>query len=68
MREYGGIPPFAETVQFVADVINRQLGLPDPKRHAGATETALAPIDSNRSTGSATPTRPRQWVGGVMHF
>ena len=30
--EYGGIPPFPETVSYVAKVVNHQLGLPMPRR------------------------------------
>ncbi len=40
--EYGGVPPFQETVGYVAKVVNFQLGLPMPtgkRKRAGSSET-----------------------------
>lgn len=65
--EYGGIPPFPETVGFVAKVINHQLGLPTPssaergaERGGGRPERVESGVITTRSAG--------EWVGGVMHF
>ncbi|TNM66704.1 lytic transglycosylase domain-containing protein [Aliirhizobium smilacinae] len=68
--EYGGIPPFAETVSYVAKVINYQLGFGMPQigktklfrrlpRHVdeGAPKTGVLPV----SKGG-------KFTGGVMHF
>lgn len=65
--EYGGIPPFPETVGFVAKVINHQLGLPMPasaergnERGGRGPERVESGVITTRSAG--------EWVGGVMHF
>jgi soluble lytic murein transglycosylase-like protein len=65
--EYGGIPPFAETVNFVATVVNHQLGLQAPRRK---------PVKELRRGGPTEPFergvvaagKRRQWVAGVMQF
>lgn len=65
--EYGGIPPFPETVGFVAKVINHQLDLPMPasaghekERGGSGPERVESGVITTRSAG--------EWVGGVMHF
>lgn len=67
--EHGGVPPFQETVGYVAQVVNFQLGLPMPtgKRKAngigrdmGAKNTSDAGVIAVEKTG--------KFVGGVMHF
>jgi soluble lytic murein transglycosylase-like protein len=67
VREHGGIPPFKETVGYVAEVINLQLGL------NGFGPTASAKHERTDATASSvsgviTSRERRQWVGGVMHF
>jgi len=68
VREHGGIPPFKETIGYVAEVLNIQMGL------EGGGATASEPhdaADEQRSTparGVITSRERRQWVGGVMHF
>lgn len=65
--EYGGIPPFPETVGFVAKVVNHQLGLPMPtsgERGAERVGTGSAQVE----TGVITTRSRGEWVGGVMHF
>lgn len=65
--EYGGIPPFPETVGFVAKVLNHQLGLPMPASAEGTTERDEA--EAERVESGVIMTRsPGEWVGGVMHF
>ena len=68
VRDYGGIPPFKETLGYVAEVLNIQMG---PK---GSGATASEPrdvVDEQKSTpasGVITSRERRQWIGGVMHF
>ncbi|WP_108610520.1 lytic transglycosylase domain-containing protein [Aminobacter sp. MSH1] len=67
VREHGGIPPFKETVGYVAEVVNLHLGL------NGFGPTASANHDTIGGTASSvggviTSRERRQWVGGVMHF
>ncbi|MBE1207562.1 lytic transglycosylase domain-containing protein [Aminobacter carboxidus] len=68
VREHGGIPPFKETIGYVAEVLNIQMGL------EGSGATASKPRDvadeqrSSPASGVITSRERRQWVGGVMHF
>jgi Transglycosylase SLT domain len=70
VREYGGIPPFRETLGFVAEVINRRLGLPDraTQERLSTINSASTAANSDPPTGVITTTERRRWVGGVMHF
>lgn len=72
VREYGGIPPFRETVSYVAKVVNYQLGLPEltPSRARPARDSTItsATRDGLPETGVITSAKRRQWVGGVMQF
>lgn len=63
--EYGGIPPFTETVNYVAKVVNHQLGFAMP-----STRKARAPIQTAKRTevGIVPPKRTGSFVAGVMHF
>lgn len=69
VREHGGIPPFKETLGYVAEVLNIQMGLEgnasNTRGRFGSTEDPKRP--SNVSGVIEAPER-RQWVGGVMHF
>ena len=69
VREHGGIPPFEETVGFVAKVLNIQMGLEGSGPPAGGPHAAA---DGERRpanpSGVITSRERRQWVGGVMHF
>lgn len=69
VRAHGGIPPFQETVGFVAKVLNIQMGLEGSGPATGeprtSTEEGQGPGDSN---GVIISRERRQWVGGVMHF
>lgn len=69
VREHGGIPPFKETLGYVAEVLNIQMRL----EGSGPIERERsAPADDQQSTSSVggviTSRERRQWVGGVMHF
>ncbi|MGO4560200.1 lytic transglycosylase domain-containing protein [Mesorhizobium sp. 2RAF21] len=64
--EYGGIPPFAETVSYIAKVVNHQLGLSMP-----AARKARAPRvadDARGEVGVIAPKKTGSFVAGVMHF
>jgi soluble lytic murein transglycosylase-like protein len=66
VREHGGIPPFKETIAYVAEVFNIQMGL----KESGASEPRDG-ADEQQPTparGVITTRERRQWVGGVMHF
>lgn len=67
VREHGGIPPFAETLGYVAEILNIQLGLDgsSPRKKRGASDANE--LSSNVS-GVITVRERRQWLGGVMHF
>lgn len=69
VQKYGGIPPFPETVRFVAEVINRQLGLPAATTAGTHAEAGGAPSDDDNGA-STTPFsgKPRQFVLGVLQF
>lgn len=66
VREEGGIPPFKETLRYVAEVLNIQMGL----RGSGASELRDGADEqqSSPARGVITTRERRQWVGGVMHF
>jgi hypothetical protein len=68
--EYGGVPPFAETVGYVAKVVNFQMGLPMPARGRKAPSSGSnvpAPLISS-TTGVIAVRKTAEFVGGVMHF
>lgn len=69
VREHGGIPPFKETVGYIAEVLNIQMGLEGSG--SAVTELRASAADPRRSSdasGVITSLDRRQWVGGVMHF
>jgi Transglycosylase SLT domain len=71
--EYGGIPPFNETLNYVAKVMNYQLGvdLPKAKRRAPDVNKKGRETHIAQSEGqSPGVTRPRkgEWVAGVLQF
>lgn len=65
--EYGGIPPFAETVSYVAKVVNHQLGLPmqSARKKGGAPHVADG---GTHEVGVIAPKKTGSFVAGVMHF
>ncbi|MFK3968792.1 lytic transglycosylase domain-containing protein [Ensifer adhaerens] len=69
--EHGGIPPFKETVGYVAKVVNYQLGLPMPSAKAKARIAASQAVSDAGDSGYAGVIAVKKtgtFVGGVMHF
>ncbi|RWA81831.1 MAG: lytic transglycosylase domain-containing protein [Mesorhizobium sp.] len=66
--QYGGIPPFSETVGYVAKVLNHQLGLAVPRRAKNGSPYKRSAVWPLADRGVITPDRRRQWAGGVMQF
>lgn len=67
IHEYGGIPPFAKTVSYVAKVVNHQLGLPMPAAKKAAGPPSVAE-HGTREVGVIAPRKTGSFVAGVMHF
>lgn len=65
--EYGGIPPFAETVSYVAKVVNHQLGLEMRPARKKARPPGTAD-DEVPDVGVVAPKKTGTFVAGVMHF
>jgi hypothetical protein len=65
--EYGGIPPFPETVSYVANVVNHQLGLQMPRRKPAKASQGEG-SDESSERGVIVGGKRRQWVAGVMQF
>ena len=69
VREYGGIPPFKETIGYVAEVLNIQMGLEGGGAAASQQgDVADGQRSNNPASGIIATHERRQWVGGVMHF
>jgi len=69
--QHGGIPPFKETVGYVAKVVNYQLGLPMPSAKAKARIAASQAVSDAGVSGDAGVIAVKKtgtFVGGVMHF
>ncbi|MBP2238762.1 hypothetical protein J2Z31_005303 [Sinorhizobium kostiense] len=70
--QHGGIPPFQETVGYVAKVVNYQLGLPMPsakgKARPAAAPQAVSDASDSRDAGVIAVKKTGKFVGGVMHF
>ncbi|POH25062.1 lytic transglycosylase [Sinorhizobium americanum] len=69
--EHGGIPPFKETVGYVAKVVNYQLGLPMPSakgKARTAAPQAVSDASDSGDTGVIAVKKTGTFVGGVMHF
>lgn len=64
--DYGGIPPFTETVSYVAKVVNHQLGLPMPSARKGKAPRLAA--ERTPEVGVIEPRKTGSFVAGVMHF
>jgi hypothetical protein len=66
--KYGGVPPFPETIDYIAKVINHQLDIPAPHRLSPgwpASRQSAAPALNGGDNASG---KTRQWVAGVMQF
>ena len=73
ITEYGGIPPFEETLNYVAKVINYQLGLdPPPSRPAARRGQRLTASRTEKPVhpSASGVTRPAkgEWTAGVLQF
>lgn len=68
VREYDGIPPFKETIGYVAEVLNIQMGLEGSGATASEPRVVADKRRSSPTSGVITSRERRQWVGGVMHF
>jgi hypothetical protein len=68
VREHGGIPPFKETIGYVAEVLNIQMGLEGSGAAANEPRCVADERPSSPASGVITSRERRQWVGGVMHF
>ncbi|WP_164852842.1 lytic transglycosylase domain-containing protein [Sinorhizobium meliloti] len=69
--QHGGIPPFQETVGYVAKVVNYQLGLPMPSAKGKARPAAQQAVSDASDSGDAgviAVKKTGNFVGGVMHF
>ncbi|WP_164830337.1 lytic transglycosylase domain-containing protein [Sinorhizobium medicae] len=69
--QHGGIPPFQETVGYVAKVVNYQLGLSMPSAKAKARSAAPQAVSDASDSGDAgviAVKKTGKFVGGVMHF
>ncbi|RRY15986.1 lytic transglycosylase domain-containing protein [Brucella anthropi] len=69
--EYGGVPPFKETVGYVAKVVNYQLGvaMPAPKKKlVGGGRRSSPVMASETQSGVIAVKKTGTFVGGVMHF
>lgn len=67
--EYGGIPPFAETLNYVARVVNYQLGvtLPASRRKTNPEPTTV--VTHASAGGGVIPVeKTKTFVAGIMHF
>jgi hypothetical protein len=67
IHEYGGIPPFIETVSYVAKVVNHQLGLEISPARKKARPPSTA-HDEVPAVGVVAPKKTGTFVAGVMHF
>lgn len=71
--ENNGVPPYRETVRYVAAVLNRQLGLDEPGKTPGRgtdkrrSSVNPSPPPGNRKSG-IIGARAVSFVGGVMKF
>jgi soluble lytic murein transglycosylase-like protein len=66
----GGIPPYGETIRYVATVINHQLGI-ELEQGKASSRRAIARKDGARSSAQASDDSSRRgsrFVKGVMHF
>lgn len=65
--DHGGVPPYTETVRYVAAVINRQIGFELPRKRGDATARAAVSIPPP-TPSSVMGARAVTFVGGVLNF
>lgn len=75
VMEYGGVPPIFETVDYLATVVNYQMGIEiepsgktTPAVAPGSPASGPAPISSAPIGGIIQATKPGEFVAGVMEF
>lgn len=67
--EHGGIPPFRETVEYVAKVTNYQLGVTLPTKKATSTPKTPQPSPEESGSHGVIPVQKNgKFVAGIMHF
>ncbi len=64
VRDHGGIPPYSETLNYLSEILNFQLGL-RPRRTGEASNKPTKPSRDNGVVGAVSG---RRFVGGVMKF
>lgn len=65
---YGGIPPYPETVSFVARVVNFTLGLKPPNSRGRGKNGQANESSADAEVGVITARKPGAFIGGVMQF
>lgn len=63
----GGVPPYPDTVRYVAAVLNHQLGIGIPRKRSGRGPDRQ-PSASTASSTTVIGARPVTFVGGVVKF
>lgn len=66
--DHKGIPPFAETLGYLARVVNRQLDLPSRARQAAGGLAAAQALPQSDMQGEGSGAMPHRFINGVMHL
>jgi hypothetical protein len=65
----GGVPPFGETVRYVAAVVNHQMGLQIPRKNrAGGSIAGNGSPSANQFASDVIGARGSRFIKGVMQF
>lgn len=65
----GGVPPFGETIRYVASVINHQMGLQVPRKNRARGNTAgIGSPSTNEMASDVIGARGSRFIKGVMQF
>jgi hypothetical protein len=64
VRDHDGIPPYTETISYLAEILNFQLGLRSPESRTASSKSDQQPAD-NGVIGGVSAGR---FVAGVMKF
>lgn len=65
----GGVPPFGETIRYVASVINYQMGLQVPRKNRARGNTAgIGSFSTNEMASDVIGARGSRFIKGVMQF
>lgn len=68
VRDYRGVPPIHETINYVANVINRQIKLKSGLESPTGGQLATSDKASQHTAGVVGGDEGRRFVSGVMHF